>query len=1129
MGQQQEAPLGILDDQLSFLSPQDQQRFQQLFQNATNDISISPEAARNILLKSQLSPHHLARIWELSDINKTGDLLFPEFALALHLCNVVLRGEELPYQLDHQIRDEVSRYVDKINFSIPEGSTQAASNHQLKPSTTNDILETQPVSSEILNHPGLQSQPTGYGFQNPVDAGFDPGQLFQGQPSEQQPYATVQQQQQQPGSTFLNYQPTGAHQFSQPSQTNSQAAQFNQHLSSNQQTGYVHQQLSQLTQPADFSSQPFNSQPTSFVQKPLNTQVTGFSSSTQPLQPSQTQAKPQEPAALPLTSQITGYNYQQPRLSTQPLNTQSTGFHEQSQPSQPHPQPQSQPRPSQALNQQNTGYQAQPLNNQTTGYQSQINPQATGLVPLNREATGGQPLTQQPTGLVPLNGQSTGANTLMQQPTGLIPIPTGGKIQTQQTGGLQQQPTGLIPLPRQTTGAASEPVLLKPGHTGGAPLQNPPVNLAPLRSVSTSGAPLQSQRTGIGQFEPLRAQKTGVGQNSFFLTNLVQQQAQPPSIAQQQWTNSLAYTQESITPQEKQLFNKIFENYDTQKKGLLNADVSAEIFRKSGLNREDLEKVWDLVTRPNQSHLDKESFQTGMWLVYKRLNGWELPERLPESLIPSSLKILDDVKNRLKTGTNVKAVKKSSNSRMDGSRFKNNDDELMTSSARHRRRQNPEPKSYETGEKVTIDELKKKIWEKKILLEALQADEERINQDSKVGEIADLQKIEELKRQIQDLPSASFLNNSEKTQLKAKFNNLTSKVPVLILQISQAENKITQLKLELFKTKNPSSIIGTGPNGEITEGDIRKAKAKALLAAKMSKLTGKPVDSSVADATLEQDKLTKEIFKIREESQTNQKKISAVEESIRDISDNIIANLKDSNSEDYKKWELGIGVQPEVQEIIKTFRVNDLSNKFTKDLTFGASSPSLATTTPSFSKLVPVASQSPITSPQILSPAAQSTQNGSRASSTSSIASPRPTFQSTEERKAFIKEQARKKMEERMAKFGIRKSSSSSSPAPSSPKPSSSVVDQSLAPTSASVPVKAPEAIKQPSQAQVEDSDPSDSSDDDEAEFQRMEEIRRLKRQERDARLTQLGNKTEPIQQESTTTEFHDSNPFAKK
>ena len=109
---------------LSFITTQDQAKFEKLFRSVVTPGSntITGDQCRNILVKSGLQPHQLAKIWTLSDTNKAGVLLFPEFALAMYLVNSVLQGDSIPYELDSRTKAEVSSFVDAINFSVSNDS-----------------------------------------------------------------------------------------------------------------------------------------------------------------------------------------------------------------------------------------------------------------------------------------------------------------------------------------------------------------------------------------------------------------------------------------------------------------------------------------------------------------------------------------------------------------------------------------------------------------------------------------------------------------------------------------------------------------------------------------------------------------------------------------------------------------------------------------------------------------------------------------------------------------------------------------------------------------------------------------------------------------------------------------------
>ncbi len=147
----------------------------------------------------------------LSDTTKSGQLLFPEFALAMYLCNLRLVGKDLPGALPEKIANEVSSMVDIISFGVPDDRQQVpprtnAPNFDAPVQNNNgpNIQQPQPqvANSHLLSQ--LTSQPTGFASQYipPQPTGF------QAQSGGIAPQQTGFPQQQQIGFQ-QNTQPTG--------------------------------------------------------------------------------------------------------------------------------------------------------------------------------------------------------------------------------------------------------------------------------------------------------------------------------------------------------------------------------------------------------------------------------------------------------------------------------------------------------------------------------------------------------------------------------------------------------------------------------------------------------------------------------------------------------------------------------------------------------------------------------------------------------------------------------------------------------------------------------------------------------------------------------------------------------
>jgi len=67
------------------------------------DGKISGGDAKKEMLKSKLPNNVLGKIWKLSDVDKDGMLDADEFALAMHLMNIKLDGNDLPAELPQHL------------------------------------------------------------------------------------------------------------------------------------------------------------------------------------------------------------------------------------------------------------------------------------------------------------------------------------------------------------------------------------------------------------------------------------------------------------------------------------------------------------------------------------------------------------------------------------------------------------------------------------------------------------------------------------------------------------------------------------------------------------------------------------------------------------------------------------------------------------------------------------------------------------------------------------------------------------------------------------------------------------------------------------------------------------------
>ncbi|TFY71306.1 hypothetical protein EVG20_g1705 [Dentipellis fragilis] len=292
-------------------------------------------------------------------------------------------------------------------------------------------------------------------------------------------------------------------------------------------------------------------------------------------------------------------------------------------------------------------------------------------------------------------GQNPGFQQLQQG--GLAPQPTGfpgqrpqgfqqpqqtgypgpGGILTQQTGypgggfGQQQRappPPPVPPLPQFQQQAPPPP---QSGFLG--------VGQQPNRFLSQSPGILP-QQTGFpgagGGLQPLVPQVTGfidprlqMMSSTFLPANpsapytaggapqLMQPQQQLGGLSLQQ--SFMQHNQEvkgtaapripwALSKGEKKSYDQIFRAWDTAGTGFIDGGTAIEVFGQSGLDRNDLARIWTLADQDNRGKLNMAEFHVAMGLIYRKLNGNEIPDELPPELIPPSSKDLDNSVDFLK-------------------------------------------------------------------------------------------------------------------------------------------------------------------------------------------------------------------------------------------------------------------------------------------------------------------------------------------------------------------------------------------------------------------------------------------------------------------------------------------------
>ncbi|KAA8913511.1 actin cytoskeleton-regulatory complex protein pan1 [Sphaerosporella brunnea] len=662
---------------------------------------------------------------------------------------------------------------------------------------------------------------------------------------------------------------------------------------------------------------------------------------------------------------------------------------------------------------------------QPTGFQSQTQPSFQMQQP-----TGFQSIVSQPTGF---QSQPTGFQSVIPQPTGF-------------SGSLMSQPTGFGQ---------------RPGIGNVPPMPPMPTGLSSLSAASNF---LQSQPTGRpGQWGYINTPSTGLPGLEALQKQMMPQPGREGGFNMQGLIGN-APIPWAVTKVEKQMYDKVFDGWDGLRKGFIGGDVAIEVFGQSGLPKDDLMRIWTLADPGNRGKLDKDEFAVAMHLIYRKLNGHDIPTRLPPELVPPSTKKLTDSVNTVKgflaesrkvsalqphaTGISYmknRSFRDDNNQafRKDATVYKFNDEEAgYRSSARHRTRgssRSPAPSPSPAPEELSLDQLRKKVKEKRILLDAIDIKDEARAEDEDALDRRDRRDADDLYRRIRRVqedidnhPNAGLRtadSDAERRQLKRQLQNLADRLPEIASKVRSTERRIADAKLELFRLRDArehpeatASIVGTGPGGSITESDRFKAKSRAMMQQRLAALTGKPVESTGGDgAEAASKRLADESQRINSDKANNERMTRDVEDSVKEFQRTLEDSLNDvggknkdgASEHERRRWEDGLGVEDEVKDFIFDLQRQSRSAALRRE---DDRDPRRRDNRSEIEQR-PASTRPHEESRTVSSPPRPATTAPTPAAAKGSSYS---SFSSAEERAAYIKQQAEQKMAERLAALGIK-------------------------------------------------------------------------------------------------------------
>ncbi|KAI7897611.1 uncharacterized protein BX663DRAFT_490738 [Cokeromyces recurvatus] len=460
---------------------------------------------------------------------------------------------------------------------------------------------------------------------------------------------------------------------------------------------------------------------------------------------------------------------------------------------------------------------------------------------------------------------------------------------------------------------------------------------------STLHSSISTQPTGYNpsprQLPPQVAMPSGMLNNTLNFTNRMMPQSSyytPPTSFEA--LSSSVKIPWAVTDEEKKQYTKIFKAWDTEKRGILTGEKAKEIFSQSGLPQNVLMQIWNLSDPNNQGKLNVDEFAVAMHLIYRKLNGYNLPETLPPELIPPSTRDLNESVSHLKNSILQDIAKKrqlanfrstpsespktaqkkekedtdvgyvSSARRMGPDRTRTRDLSLRSSSSSSSSNNNSSSYGYR-GKQTRIFDLRKEIEEKRRYIKELEEEaKEPIAKPYTALSSLEKREIDGLKERIRELQieisktggeqsrdawDEYIAKSTELASLAEQEKTLEDEIEYildatlkggLLVRLNETEDdlkerKIKALKQEANTTTNfmPLNIVGIGPNGEVTESDRIKAKAKAMVAARMGKLTGKSINQAEIDKINEE----REEFRLYADSIASE--LNRMEEAVKTI------------------------------------------------------------------------------------------------------------------------------------------------------------------------------------------------------------------------------------------------------
>ncbi|KAJ2023132.1 actin organization and endocytosis protein, partial [Coemansia sp. S85] len=321
------------------------------------------------------------------------------------------------------------------------------------------------------------------------------------------------------------------------------------------------------------------------------------------------------------------------------------------------------------------------------------------------------------------------------------------------------------------------------------------------------------------------------------------------NIVKQSFINHSAHAPRNDTPQwtitqgERAQYESIFRQWESN--GKLRGSQAREVFAQSSLSQSELAKIWMLSDINNQGELNLDEFSVAMHLIFRRLAGNPLPDVLPDELVPRSSRDFMDslavMKDQLMFSRPAPASVPPPAPAASISPVADDDDVYQSA---HRRRNPPassiagtrsqSPSLSSTAE--SVDQLRRQVQQRREELRLAKSAAEKRQKEGAESRVTTRWRIDDLKREIEDIHRNTSLPSEDSGGLLAKRRRLVASINEMLVVMPQLVRDYERVTDDLAKAHRE-----LGKKQEAPLSDV-EARAARLVAQRMAALTGETIE-----------------------------------------------------------------------------------------------------------------------------------------------------------------------------------------------------------------------------------------------------------------------------------------------